>query len=170
MARSMRQRCRSRACSSSSTTASTSRWPATPTACTWGSMISPGRHRRLVGRSMILGYSPQSLTEARAARESGADYVGLGPVFATGSKADAQLPLGLSGLAEQVTAARLPSVAIGGIESCDRRLGYPRWRRRGGGHQRHSKRRRSEAGRRIARACRQPSENRTLISSPYSPA
>ena len=72
--------------------------------------------RRLVGSGMILGYSPQTLTEVRDAGESGADYVGLGPVFATGSKADAQLPLGLSGLAKQAAAAHLPSVGIGGID------------------------------------------------------
>jgi thiamine-phosphate diphosphorylase len=71
--------------------------------------------RRLIGSGMNLGYSPLNLTEASKAREWGADYVGLGPVFATGSKSDAQSPLGLSGLTEQAAAARLPSVGIGGI-------------------------------------------------------
>jgi thiamine-phosphate pyrophosphorylase len=71
--------------------------------------------RRLIGSGMILGYSPLNLTEVSKAREWGADYVGLGPVYATGSKADAQEPLGPTGLAEQVAAARLPSVGIGGI-------------------------------------------------------
>jgi thiamine-phosphate pyrophosphorylase len=72
--------------------------------------------RRLIGNGMILGYSPLQLAEVVAARESGADYVGLGPVFGTASKADAQPPLGLAGLAEQAAAARLPSVGIGGVD------------------------------------------------------
>lgn len=71
--------------------------------------------RRLVGRRMIVGYSPLDLEQARAARAAGADYVGLGPVFGTASKADAQPELGLKALSEQVAAARLPSVGIGGI-------------------------------------------------------
>jgi thiamine-phosphate diphosphorylase len=72
--------------------------------------------RRLVGDGMLIGYSPLTMEEVFAAKPAGADYVGLGPVFATGSKLDAQAPLGLSGLAQQATAANLPSVAIGGVE------------------------------------------------------
>jgi thiamine-phosphate diphosphorylase len=71
--------------------------------------------RRLIGSRMILGYSPLNVFEVGQSRESGADYVGLGPVYATGSKADAQAPLGPAGLAEQVAVANLPSVGIGGI-------------------------------------------------------
>lgn len=71
--------------------------------------------RRLIGSGMILGYSPLNLTEVSKSREWGADYVGLGPVYATGSKADAQAPLGPMGLAEQVAVAKLPTVGIGGI-------------------------------------------------------
>ncbi len=72
--------------------------------------------RRLVGRGTIVGYSPPDLADVLAAKAGGADYVGLGPVFATGSKADAQQPIGLHGLAAQAAAARLPAVAIGGID------------------------------------------------------
>lgn len=71
--------------------------------------------RRLVGRRMIVGYSPLDLAEVMASKAAGADYVGLGPVFGTASKADAQPDLGLPALAEQAVAANLPSVAIGGI-------------------------------------------------------
>jgi thiamine-phosphate diphosphorylase len=71
--------------------------------------------RSLIGAGMILGYSPLDLAEVSKAREWGADYVGLGPVYATGSKADAQAPLGPAGLAEQAAEANLPSVGIGGI-------------------------------------------------------
>jgi thiamine-phosphate pyrophosphorylase len=71
--------------------------------------------RRLVGSGMIVGYSPLDLADIATARDGGADYVGLGPVYATGSKADAQPPLGLDGLAAQAAAAGIPAVAIGGI-------------------------------------------------------
>jgi thiamine-phosphate pyrophosphorylase len=71
--------------------------------------------RRLIGRGMILGYSPLDMRDVLEAKRRGADYVGLGPVFGTASKADAQPPLGLLALAEQAAAAGLPSVGIGGI-------------------------------------------------------
>ena len=47
----------------------------------------------------------------------GIDYLGVGPVFATTTKADAATPLGLDGLATTLNAnaKQLPTVAIGGI-------------------------------------------------------
>lgn len=72
--------------------------------------------RRLVGSRMIVGYSPQVMAEVLAAKLGGADYVGLGPVYGTASKVDAQPELGLLALAEQAAAAGLPSVGIGGID------------------------------------------------------
>jgi thiamine-phosphate pyrophosphorylase len=72
--------------------------------------------RRLVGRNMIVGFSPQAIADVVAAKSGGADYVGLGPVFGTASKADAQPELGLFALAEQAAAGGLPSVGIGGID------------------------------------------------------
>ena len=73
--------------------------------------------RGLIGDSMVLGYSPLGLDEAAAAKGRGADYVGLGPVFGTASKVDAQAKLGLEALAQQIRAAELPSVGIGGIDA-----------------------------------------------------
>jgi thiamine-phosphate diphosphorylase len=72
--------------------------------------------RRQIGKDKILGYSPLVMADVLAAKPRGADYVGLGPVFGTGSKADAQPPLGLDGLAAQVAAGELPAVGIGGID------------------------------------------------------
>ena len=72
--------------------------------------------RRLVGRNMIVGFSPLTLADVVTAKSFGADYVGLGPVFGTASKVDAQPALGLFALAEQASAAGLPSVGIGGID------------------------------------------------------
>jgi thiamine-phosphate pyrophosphorylase len=63
----------------------------------------------------LIGFSPQSLDDVHATEPLGADYAGLGPVFATGSKADAGPPLGLGGLRLQAAACRVPTVAIGGI-------------------------------------------------------
>ena len=75
--------------------------------------------RRLIGQGMVLGYSPLDLGEVAVARARGADYVGLGPVFGTASKADAQAELGVAALAEQIRAANLPAVGIGGIDTAN---------------------------------------------------
>jgi thiamine-phosphate pyrophosphorylase len=71
--------------------------------------------RRLMGEHALVGVSATNLTELRAVDAGVADYVGAGPVFATGSKADAAPPLGLAGLAELCRESTLPVVAIGGI-------------------------------------------------------
>jgi thiamine-phosphate diphosphorylase len=71
--------------------------------------------RSLAPPGFVIGFSPQTMDDIQAAPHLGADYVGLGPVFPTGSKADAQPPLGLDGLRQQVAESRLPSVGIGGI-------------------------------------------------------
>lgn len=71
--------------------------------------------RRLGGPGFLIGASPQMVAEAAAAKGEGADYIGAGPVFVTGSKADAGEPIGLAGLRERVLATDLPTVGIGGI-------------------------------------------------------
>jgi thiamine-phosphate diphosphorylase len=75
--------------------------------------------RRLVGDDAIIGFSPLEMSDVLRAGSEGADYVGLGPVFGTASKADAQPPLGLAGLARQAAAAAMPSVGIGGIDAAN---------------------------------------------------
>lgn len=74
-----------------------------------------GVARRLGGEGMVLGYSPETDAQAAASGAEGADYVGLGPVFATGSKPDAGEAIGLPTLRRRVRLAGLPSVGIGGI-------------------------------------------------------
>ena len=72
--------------------------------------------RDLLGRDALIGLSTRTPDEAEAARVSGADHIGVGPVFHTDTKPDALAPIGLSGLRR--VAARtpnLPIVAIGGI-------------------------------------------------------
>ncbi len=71
--------------------------------------------RRIIGPNMILGVSATSFEEALRAEQDGADYLGVGPIFATGSKADAAPPMGLDGLSAVATRVSIPIVAIGGI-------------------------------------------------------
>jgi thiamine-phosphate pyrophosphorylase len=51
----------------------------------------------------------------------GADYVGIGPIFATGSKHDAGPPIGLDEFARLAVATGIPAVGIGGITSANAR-------------------------------------------------
>jgi thiamine-phosphate pyrophosphorylase len=74
-----------------------------------------GAVRAAVGPGTILGLSVTNMSELEAVPEGVADYLGLGPVFATGTKPDHDPPVGLDGLAAMVRRAKLPSVAIGGI-------------------------------------------------------
>jgi len=71
--------------------------------------------RRLIGPDGILGVSAASLGEALKAEREGADYLGVGPIFPTGSKADAAPPMGLSGLSAVAARVHIPVVAIGGV-------------------------------------------------------
>ncbi|MDQ6941405.1 MAG: thiamine phosphate synthase [Candidatus Eremiobacteraeota bacterium] len=66
-------------------------------------------------RDGIIGLSCGTPQEARAADPALIDYVGAGPAFATPSKGDAGLPIGLSGVRAVVEATALPCAAIGGI-------------------------------------------------------
>jgi len=70
---------------------------------------------RRLAPGMALGFSAGNREELREAEEGGADYVGVGPVWATSSKSDAGLPLGLEHLRELCRLSSLPVVAIGGI-------------------------------------------------------
>lgn len=71
--------------------------------------------RQLLGPQRILGVSAGNLEEAAEAVIAGADYLGVGPIYATGSKADAGSPVGPALLRELAVRYSLPLVAIGGI-------------------------------------------------------
>ncbi len=71
--------------------------------------------RRLVPADFVVGVSCHSLDEAREAEQSGADYVLLGPIFATPSKLRYGPPLGIGKLREAVQQAKSPVFALGGI-------------------------------------------------------
>ncbi|WP_258358644.1 thiamine phosphate synthase [Moorella sulfitireducens (nom. illeg.)] len=73
--------------------------------------------RELLGSGKILGVSTGTVTEARQAVADGADYLGVGSIYATSSKGDAGEPIGLAGLKAIRAAVTIPVIAIGGINN-----------------------------------------------------
>jgi thiamine-phosphate pyrophosphorylase len=63
----------------------------------------------------LLGASASTLEQAVNARRDGADYVGLGPIWATPTKTDADTPCGLECITITRKIVDIPIVAIGGI-------------------------------------------------------
>lgn len=76
--------------------------------------MAAGDVRALLGPDKILGVSAQTVEQAVLAEKSGADYLGVGAVFPTGSKADA-VEVSHNTLREICSAVSIPVVAIGGI-------------------------------------------------------
>lgn len=73
--------------------------------------------RRLLGPNKILGLSITHQADIDDLETEIVDYVGLGPVFTTATKADAPAPLGLDRFSRLRAAIALPVVAIGGIDA-----------------------------------------------------
>ena len=73
--------------------------------------------RLVVGPDAIVGVSTHDVEQARAAAAAGADYVGVGPVYATTTKAGALPPRGLALVRAVRAAVPCPIVAIGGIDA-----------------------------------------------------
>ncbi len=78
---------------------------------------SPAVARQVLGPRAIVGISISNREELARTDLAPCDYVGSGPVFATGTKADAKPVRGLNGLREIVDLIPLPVVAIGGIRA-----------------------------------------------------
>ena len=76
--------------------------------------MEAGEVRRRVGEDMILGVSVHTVEEARQAVRDGADYLGLGAVFPTGTKTDADVMPG-DMIRAICGAVDVPTVAIGGL-------------------------------------------------------
>lgn len=70
--------------------------------------------REKIGRGKILGVSAQTVEQAILAEQQGADYLGVGAIFPTNSKADAKA-VNIHTLREIRQAVSIPIVAIGGI-------------------------------------------------------
>lgn len=70
--------------------------------------------RATLGADRLIGISTRTVEQARRAEADGADYIGLGAMFPTGTKDDAEL-VGIGRLRDVRQAVKLPIVAIGGI-------------------------------------------------------
>lgn len=77
--------------------------------------LSPESARRIVGPSRWLGVSTHNPDQVAEADQTSADYLAIGPVFATGSKANPDPVVGLEGVRRAKALTRKPLVAIGGI-------------------------------------------------------
>ncbi|MCS7065927.1 MAG: thiamine phosphate synthase, partial [Fimbriimonadales bacterium] len=71
--------------------------------------------RRIAGEQLIIGVSAETVDEAVRAEAEGADYLGVGPMFATATKPDAGVPIGPERLREIKQRVRIPVFGIAGI-------------------------------------------------------
>lgn len=71
--------------------------------------------RKKVGANQWIGVSANTCEQAQQAVNDGANYIGVGPVYATSTKRDTEPVLGVAGLQEIAQAVSCPLVAIGGI-------------------------------------------------------
>ena len=76
--------------------------------------MEAGDVREKLGPDKIIGVSAQTVEQAKLAEAHGADYLGVGAVFATGSKDDA-VEVGPQALRDICQAVSIPVIAIGGI-------------------------------------------------------
>jgi thiamine-phosphate pyrophosphorylase len=71
--------------------------------------------RDLAGRDCLVGKSTHTLAQAQAAEREGADYIGFGPLFPTGTKPTAN-PVGLTEIRALHEQVKLPIYCIGGVK------------------------------------------------------
>ena len=76
--------------------------------------LAAGRAREVLGPDKIVGVSAHNVDEALAAQAAGADYLGVGAAFVTGTKTDAK-PITRDTIRAVTAAVEIPAVAIGGI-------------------------------------------------------
>lgn len=72
--------------------------------------------RKLLGENKIIGISANTFEEAKEAELNGADYIGVGPIFSTQTKKDADLPTGTKLLTKIKENLSISFTAIGGIK------------------------------------------------------
>ena len=77
--------------------------------------LAPGDVRKVLGAGRLIGVSTHNESQVMEADASAADYVAIGPVFATTSKTDTEPVVGLEGVRRARALTRKPLVAIGGI-------------------------------------------------------
>lgn len=78
--------------------------------------LHPREVRRLLGPDKTIGLSTHTVEQAIAAQESGADYINIGPVFATATKDTPVVPVGLPMVRDVAAVTRLPLTTMGGIK------------------------------------------------------
>jgi len=71
--------------------------------------------KNLLGKNKIIGLTVHNLEEALVAESLGVDYIGLAPIFRTGTKEDARDPIGPGMIRLVKDKVKLPLVAVGGI-------------------------------------------------------
>jgi thiamine-phosphate pyrophosphorylase len=76
--------------------------------------LSVKEARELAGAGALVGKSTHSLEQAIAAEKEGADYIGVGPIYATPTKPDYK-PVGPALIGQVAAAVRVPQFCIGGI-------------------------------------------------------
>lgn len=79
--------------------------------------MSLGAARESVGAERIVGVSTHTDEQVRRAAATDADYIAIGPVFGTTSKADPEPTIGLEGVRRARSLTSKPLVAIGGISA-----------------------------------------------------
>ncbi len=72
--------------------------------------------RKMLGPEKIIGITVHNLAEAMEAQRSGADYLGVSPIFQTATKSDAGKPSGIALIEEIRAQVDIPLIAIGGID------------------------------------------------------
>jgi thiamine-phosphate pyrophosphorylase len=77
--------------------------------------LSPQSARQIIGSQRWLGVSTHNPEQVAEADRTSADYIAIGPVFATASKANSDPAVGLSGVRRARELTSKPLVAIGGI-------------------------------------------------------
>jgi thiamine-phosphate pyrophosphorylase len=77
--------------------------------------LSPESARKIVGAQRWLGVSTHNTEQVQVADQTSADYIAVGPVFATTRKANPDPVIGLAGVRRARELTRKPLVAIGGI-------------------------------------------------------
>ena len=83
--------------------------------------LSPAAARRIIGVERRLGVSTHNPEQLAEADKTSADYLAIGPVFATTSKANPDPVVGLEGVRRARELTRKPLVAIGGITRANAR-------------------------------------------------
>jgi thiamine-phosphate diphosphorylase len=71
--------------------------------------------RKLLGRGKVIGVTVSSVSQAKKALACGADYIAVAPVFQTGTKKDAGIPVGIALVKNIKAISKVPVAAIGGI-------------------------------------------------------